>query len=208
MNNEESLPSPEIALAGMRVFKGFLGRKAQEALVAQVREVAAAAPLFSPATPGGRQMSVRMTSAGEFGWFSDGAGYRYITQHPSGRGWPPIPPLAQKIWSDLAGSVRAPECCLVNFYGADARMGMHQDKDEADSSQPVLSISLGDEGLFRVGNTERGGQSVSHWLCSGDVVLISGAARLAYHGVDRIRFGSSTLLREGGRLNLTLRVVT
>ena len=87
-------------------------------------------------------------------------------------------------------------------------MGLHQDKDEARFSYPVLSISLGDDGLFRMGGPERGGKTQSVWLESGDVVLMGGPARLAYHGVDRIRFGSSTLLEQGGRLNLTLRVVT
>ncbi len=208
MIGKESSPRPDVTLGGVRIFKRFLGRKAQEALVGQVREVVAAAPLFSPVTPGGRKMSVRMTSAGAFGWYSDARGYRYIPRHPSGRPWPPIPPLALEVWAALAAGARAPECCLVNFYGEGARMGMHQDRDEADFSQPVLSISLGDDGLFRVGGVARGGRTASHWLRSGDVALIGGEARLAHHGVDRIRFGSSALLREGGRLNLTLRVVT
>ncbi len=208
MIGKESPPRSDVTLGGVRIFKRFLGRKAQEALVRQVREVVAAAPLFSPLTPGGRRMSVRMTSAGAFGWYSDARGYRYIPRHPSGRPWPPIPPLALRVWQELAPGARAPESCLVNFYGEGARMGMHQDRDEADFSQPVLSISLGDDGLFRVGGTRRGGRTVSHWLRSGDVALIGGRARLAFHGVDRIRFASSTLLGEGGRLNLTLRVVT
>ena len=135
-------------------------------------------------------------------------GYRYIDRHPSGRPWPDIPPLALSPWHALAGKVRAPQCRLVNFYGADARMGMHQDRDEADFSQPILSISLGDDALFRVGGPVRGGRTESHWLASGDVAVLGGKARLAYHGVDRIRFGSSSLLAQGGRLNLTLRVVT
>ncbi len=208
MIGKESPPRPDVTLGGVRIFKRFLGRKAQEALVGQVREVVAEAPLFSPVTPGGRRMSVRMTSAGTFGWYSDARGYRYIPCHPSGRPWSPIPPLAMKVWEELVAGTRAPECCLVNFYGKGARMEMHQDRDEADFSQPVLSISLGDDGLFRVGGMTRGGRTASHWLRSGDVALIGGEARLAHHGVDRIRFGSSTLLREGGRLNLTLRVVT
>ena len=208
MIDQESLPQPDITLAGVRIFKGFLDRQSQKELVAEIRDVVAAAPLFSPVTPGGRRMSVRMTSAGACGWFSDAKGYRYVPRHPSGQPWPPIPPLARAVWDQVIGAGRAPECCLVNFYGEGARMGLHQDRDEADFSQPVLSISLGDDGLFRVGGAQRGAATVSHWLGSGDVAVIGGAARLAYHGVDRIRFGSSTLLREGGRLNLTLRVVT
>lgn len=86
-------------------------------------------------------------------------------------------------------------------------MGMHQDRDEADFTWPVLSVSLGDAALFRIGNDTRGGKTESLWLDSGDVVVMGGGARLRYHGVDRIRFGSSGLLAHGGRLNLTLRVV-
>lgn len=87
-------------------------------------------------------------------------------------------------------------------------MALHQDRDEADFSWPVVSVSLGDDGLFRIGNVTKGGKTESVWLNSGDVVVMGGAARLTYHGVDRIRFGSSQLLSKGGRINLTLRVVT
>ncbi len=86
-------------------------------------------------------------------------------------------------------------------------MGLHQDRDEVDFSWPVLSVSLGDDALFRIGNLTRGGKTDSLWLASGDVVVMGGAARLVYHGIDRIRPGSSSLLRGGGRINLTCRVV-
>jgi alkylated DNA repair protein (DNA oxidative demethylase) len=151
-------------------------------------------------------MSVRMTSAGDLGWVTDKAGYRYQDQHPKGMDWPEIPEPVLAIWQDLAGRDRAPDCCLINYYGEDARMGLHQDKDEADFSWPVLSVSLGDDALFRIGNTTRGGKTDSLWLNSGDVVIMGGPARLTYHGVDRIRFKSSKLLPKGGRINLTLRV--
>ena len=95
---------------------------------------------------------------------------------------------------------------LINYYGECARMGMHQDRDETDTSWPVLSISLGDDALFRVGGLVRKGKTKSHWLQSGDVAMLSGNARLAYHGIDRIKFGTSTLLEKGGRINVTLRV--
>lgn len=197
-----------VDLLGVRVYPGYLDRARQEALRDAVRDVVLAAPLVIQVTPGGRQMSVRMTAAGRFGWMTDAAGYRYDPHHPSGVDWPEVPRIAQAVWDDLAGSARAPECCLVNFYGEGARMGLHQDRDEADFSQPVLSISLGDDALFRVGGTRRGDPTRSLWLRSGDVAVMGGDARLAYHGIDRIRFGSSDLLKEGGRLNLTLRVVT
>lgn len=207
----ESVPklrlSEPLDLNGVRLWPGLLDGPAQAALVAEVRAVVRAAPLIAPVTPGGRPMSVRMTAAGRFGWVSDRQGYRYAEAHPRGTPWPPIPPLALAVWQAVAPAARPPECCLVNFYGEGARMGLHQDRDEADVTQPVVSISLGDDGLFRVGGAERGGRTVSHWLRSGDVAVLGGPSRLAWHGVDRIRFGSSALLAQGGRLNLTLRVV-
>lgn len=197
----------ELELRGFRILPGYLDRAAQCALVAALRDVVARAPLFSPVTPSGRAMSVRMTSAGRYGWVSGRSGYRYDAAHPGGQAWPAIPRQVLDIWRDVAEAGRDPDCCLINYYGEGARMGLHQDRDEADFSWPVLSISLGDEGLLRIGNATRGGSTVSQWLRSGDVVVMGGDARLLYHGIDRIRFGSSSLLGGGGRINLTCRVV-
>ncbi|MEM6339608.1 MAG: alpha-ketoglutarate-dependent dioxygenase AlkB [Pseudomonadota bacterium] len=198
---------PDFTVRGFKVYKAFLSQQAQAALLDQIREVARVAPPFSPQTPYGKPMSVKMTSAGQFGWFSDKSGYRYVEMHPQGAPWPAIPDAVMRIWQSVSGVDRQPDCCLINYYGEGARMGMHQDKDEADFQWPVVSVSLGDEGLFRIGNTTRGGKTESLWLHSGDVVVMGGAARLTYHGVDKIRFGSSSLLPKGGRINLTLRVV-
>ena len=196
-----------LEIRGFRVFKGYLDTAEQAALVEAIRGVVRAAPLFSPMTPYGKPMRVRMTSAGRYGWVSDRRGYRYEDRHPEGTAWPPIPGEVLAIWRDLVSEERMPDCCLVNFYDADARMGMHQDRDEADFSWPVLSVSLGDEGFFRIGNATRGGKTESHWLQSGDVVVMGGDARLTYHGIDRIRPGTSMLLDAPGRINLTCRVV-
>lgn len=204
---EKPIP-PDMELSGAQIWRGFCDPAQQRALVAAVRDVARAAPLIRPRTPGGRPMSVRMTAAGRFGWVSGPGGYRYSPTHPAGEAWPPIPGPVLDIWRAVSGCAREPECCLINFYGEGARMGLHQDRDEADFTCPVVSVSLGDDGLFRIGSAERGGKTSSVWLGSGDVLVLGGAARLAWHGVDRIRFGSSRQLREGGRLNLTLRVVT
>jgi len=198
----------KLTVRGFEIHKGWLDPEDQTTVLAAIRDVAKAAPVFSPMTPYGKPMSVKMTSAGAFGWVSDRSGYRYAPTHPDGQAWPPIPDPVMRIWKDLSGVSCDPECCLINFYGEDARMGMHQDKDEANFDMPVLSVSLGDEGLFRIGNTSRGGKTESLWLSSGDVVVMGGDARLTYHGVDRIRFGSSSLLPKGGRINLTLRVVS
>lgn len=208
MKSEFEARPPDVIVGGATIWKGFLSPERQAAMVDDLRQVVAAAPLFSPETRWGRRMSVRMTSAGRYGWYSDRSkGYRYVDRHPSGVAWPPIPASVVAVWQEVAPGARAPDCCLVNFYGENAKMGLHQDRDEADFSQPVVSISLGDEGLFRIGGTERGGKTQSVWLSSGDVLVLGGTARLAFHGIDRIRGGSSALLKEGGRINLTLRVV-
>jgi len=199
----------EIEVGGARLLPGYLDRTGCERLLAEVGEVIAQAPTFSPETRFGRRMSVAMTSSGRFGWYSDRRGYRYVAEHPvTGRAWPPIPPLALDIWRQVAGVSRLPECCLVNVYRGEARMGLHQDRDEADLTQPVLSISLGDDAVFRVGGTERRAPRGHVTLRSGDVLVLGGTARLAYHGIDRVLPGTSDLIPGGGRINLTLRVVT
>lgn len=197
----------QIDLAGVRIWPGWLGPDAQRAMVEDIRAVLRVAPLFVPEAPRGQKMSVKMSAAGDYGWISDKRGYRYERHHPSGAAWPPIPPSVRAVWDELCVGARAPQCCLVNWYGPEARMGLHQDRDEADLTQPVLSISLGDSALFRVGGSQRGGPTRSIWLASGDVAVLGGAARLAYHGIDRLRPDSSTLLSNRGRINLTLRVV-
>lgn len=196
-----------LEIRGVEVLKGYLDPEAQAAMVADIRGVAAAAPLFSPETRFGRKMSVAMTSAGKYGWFTDRSGYRYERRHPSGRAWPPIPESVLTVWRDVVSTERMPDCCLVNFYREGAKMGLHQDRDEADFSWPVLSVSLGDSARFRIGSVERGGSTEAVWLESGDVCVMGGDARLVHHGIDRVRFGSSSLLSDGGRINLTLRVV-
>ncbi|MEM7731735.1 MAG: alpha-ketoglutarate-dependent dioxygenase AlkB [Pseudomonadota bacterium] len=206
-NRPPDRPAPSQMIRGFEVYSGFLDAAEQAGLVDEIRDVVRAAPLFSPMTPYGKPMRVRMTSAGKYGWFSDRKGYRYEPQHPTGVPWPPVPERVMMIWRTLVSQTRAPDCCLVNFYDDSAKMGMHQDRDEADFDWPVLSVSLGDEGLFRMGNATRGGKTESIWLQSGDVLVMGGDARLLYHGIDRIRPASSTLLPKGGRINLTLRVV-
>lgn len=195
-------------IGGFDIRKGWLDRPAQEELARALHKLAQAAPPFSPLTPRGRPMTVKMTSAGRHGWFSDRSGYRYVGNHPSGLAWPPIPGPVLTIWEALTGLDRQPDCALINHYGEGARMGMHQDRDEADFTWPVVSVSLGDDALFRIGGRERRAPTRSVWLRSGDVVVMGGPARLCFHGIDRIRHRSSSLLPGGGRINLTLRVVT
>jgi alkylated DNA repair protein (DNA oxidative demethylase) len=199
---------PDEIIRGIAIWRGYLSRDAQVAMLADLRAVASAAPFRAPVTPWGKPMTVRMTSAGRFGWVTDRRGYRYEPAQPDGTPWPPIPESVLAVWRGVAGVERMPDCCLVNLYRDAARMGLHQDRDEADFGWPVVSVSLGDEALFRIGNVERGGPTQSVWLASGDVLVMGGAARLVHHGIDRFRPGTSTLLENGGRINLTLRVVT
>ena len=201
----------EITLqSGLRYLPGRLSRPEQEDLVEIIRQVVAVAPLYVPVMPGsGRPMSVRMTNCGPLGWVTDKErGYRYQATHPvTGLPWPAIPQVLLDLWRDISGHPKDPEACLVNFYADDAKMGLHQDRDEADLSAPVLSISLGNTCLFRIGGLARTDRTKSLKLESGDVFLLGGEGRLCFHGVDRIYPGTSTLLKSGGRINLTLRRV-
>lgn len=197
-----------LKVSGFDIHKSYITPDAQIDLRDALRNVVRQAPLMAPVMPSGKPMSVKMTAAGTYGWITDVNGYRYSRTHPRGTPWPAIPEPVLDIWRDLAAVSRMPECCLINYYGEGARLGMHQDKDEHSFEFPVVSVSLGDDGLFRMGGRARGGKTQSVWVQSGDVIVMGGDARLAYHGVDRIRFGSSSLLPKGGRINLTLRVVS
>ena len=198
-------------LPGIRYLPAYFSADEQKALLEEVRAVVAQAPLFVPRMPRtGKPMSVRMTNCGALGWVTDQErGYRYQPIHPvTGKPWPPIPPMLLDLWRAVADYPFDPEACLINYYDAEAKMGLHQDRDEQDFDAPVVSVSLGDTCRFRVGGKTRQGPTVSYKLQSGDVFVLGGEARLAFHGVDRIYPGTSTLLKNGGRINLTLRRVT
>lgn len=201
----QPLPAPE-DLGGAPLWRGLLDARAQQALMEGVAAIWAAAPPRHLTTRWGKPLSVAMSAAGTRGWTSDRRGYRYAEAQDDGRAWPAIPALLLDLWAVVAPDARAPDSLLVNLYRGQARMGLHQDRDEADAGQPVLSVSLGDEALFRIGGVARGGPTASTWLRSGDGLLLAGASRLAFHGIDRIREGSSDLVPGGGRVNLTLRV--
>jgi DNA oxidative demethylase len=202
--------SARSAAGGLRLYPGYLDRPAQTAMLAAIRNIFTAAPLFIPRMPkSGRPMSVRMSNCGRLGWMSDERGYRYQPTHPeTGRPWPPMPEALIALWDELAHHPRQPQACLINYYGPAAKMGLHQDRDEEDFSAPVVSLSLGDSCLFRVGGSRRGDATSAFRLNSGDALVLGDTCRLAFHGVDRIYPGTSTLLAEGGRINLTLRRVT
>jgi DNA oxidative demethylase len=195
---------------GPRHIPGWLDRAVEEQLVESLRAAVRDAPLFTPVMPRtGRPFSVRMTNLGPLGWVSDRAGYRYQATHPeTGRPWPPMPEVLLDLWQRFANYPHPPEACLVNFYSQGAKLGLHQDKDEDDFAAPVLSVSLGDTAVFRFGGAARGGKTQTLKLASGDVLLMGGESRLCFHSIDRVMHGTSTLLKEGGRINLTIRRVT
>ncbi len=195
---------------GFSYLAGHLDLRRQHSILAAVRAVVAHSPLYTPTMPRtGKPLSVSMTNCGPLGWLTDKAGgYRYQSTHPvTGLAWPPIPAELLRVWDELAAYTAPPEACLINYYTRASRLGSHIDADEADTAAPVLSISLGDDALFHVGGLRRGAPKERIVLRSGDVVVLGGAARLAYHGVDRVHPGTSNLLAEGGRINLTLRRV-
>ena len=198
---------------GLRTFRhltGLLSAGEQAELLAGLRVVIAEAPLFRPRMPRtGKAFSVAMSNCGSLGWVSDqSGGYRYQAHHPvTGRPWPAIPVMLLELWRRHANYPALPEACLVNYYAAGAKMGSHVDRDELDRGAPVLSVSLGDDAVFHVGGTARGGQKVRVVLKSGDLIVLEGDSRFAYHGIDKVMAGSSSLLAEGGRINLTLRRV-
>jgi alkylated DNA repair protein (DNA oxidative demethylase) len=195
---------------GLRLIPGYLDPARQAAVLAEIRGAMAQAPLFVPRMPrSGKPFSVHMTNCGPLGWVSDARGYRYQETHPdTGRPWPPMPGSLLHAWEELSGYPHPPEACLVNYYAPGTKMGLHQDRDEQDFEAPVVSLSLGDTCMFRIGGLKRSDPARSLRLASGDAVVLGGESRLVFHGVDRILSGSSTLLEEGGRINLTLRRVT
>jgi DNA oxidative demethylase len=195
-----------MTIEGFRLLPGRLDADQQRGVADAVLSLVGQAPAYRPVTPGGKPMSVSMTNLGPLGWVTDARGYRYQSTHPiSGAPWPPIPAALTALWAELCDAGVPPDCCLVNLYDADARMGLHRDADEADFRFPVLSVSLGDTALFRLGGLARSDPAGQIRLASGDVCVLGGPARRAFHGVDRILAGSSRLLPGGGRLNLTLR---
>lgn len=201
---------------GCQHLEGCLDAPTQLQLAREIKRILDAAPLFQPRMPRtGKPFSVQMSNCGALGWVSDAAlGYRYQATHPeTGRPWPPMPRLFLDLWTEVSGFPHPPEACLINLYAAGTRMGSHQDADEADFSAPVVSISLGDEATFHVGGLKRGDAKIRARLGSGDVFVLGGPSRLAFHGIDRIFAGTSRLLAdaglaESGRINLTLRRVS
>ena len=196
---------------GCRYFPEFLNETSQRELLDHIQKALREAPLFHPTMPRtGKPFSVRMSNMGQIGWVSDKEqGYRYQADHPqTKRSWPQMPQLLHELWQELTGFALQPEACLINYYDAEARMGLHQDADEQHLQAPIMSISLGDKAHFRLGGLKRQDPTRTLILSSGDILILEPPLRMAYHGIDRIISGSSRLLDEGGRFNLTMRRIT
>ena len=197
---------------GFKLLTGWFDRTAQTRLVDAVLKRVEHSPLFQPVMPrSAKPMSVKMTNFGPLGWVADQKSYRYQPHHPvTNAPWADMPEALYELWQAVGDWPDPPQACLVNWYGPGARLGQHIDADEDARDAPVVSISLGDSAQFRLGGPQRGGPTARLKLNSGDVVVLGGAARRCYHGVDKILPGTSTLLPERwrpGRLNLTLRRV-
>jgi len=196
--------------SGFDFYPAYLDRAAQEALLANLAPLIEVAPFYRPSMPKtAKPFSVEMTNLGPLGWVADrDGGYRYQATHPvTGQAWPAIPEVLLDLWQAVANYPLLPQACLVNLYRDGAKMGLHVDGDERDRAAPVVSVSLGDSAVFRLGGAQRGGPTSSLKLTSGDVVVLGGASRHFYHGIDRVLSGSSTLVPGVGRINLTMRVV-
>jgi DNA oxidative demethylase len=194
---------------------GYLDEQAQVSLAGDVGHLLQDAPLFQQRMPRtGSPLSVRMSNAGEYGWVTDReGGYRYQKTHPvTGSPWPPIPERLLDLWTELTNEQQKPNLCLINFYDADARLGLHQDRGESSLDAPVVSVSLGDDATFVLGGLSRKDPTRRLALHSGDIVWFNGTSRLIFHGVEGIRPGLSKVLQgigiPSGRINLTLRRIS
>ena len=202
-------PGARLELApGAVVLRGFAAPAARD-LLDGAEAVVRAAPLRRMETPGGLRMSVAMTNCGALGWVTDRRGYRYDPVDPvSGRPWPPIPEAFRRVAHDAASAAGFadfdPDACLVNRYEPGARLSLHQDADERDFSQPIVSVSLGLPATFLFGGLRRADKAQRVALQHGDVVVWGGPSRMRYHGVLALKAGVSPT-DAGHRINLTLR---
>jgi len=193
---------------GAVLLRGF-AEEAAPVLMEALGKVVSAAPFRNMITPGGFRMSVAMTNCGRAGWVSDRRGYRYDPVDPeTGLAWPPMPSVFQTLARDAASQAGFegfdPDVCLVNRYDPGAKLSLHQDKDERDFTQPIVSVSLGLPAVFLFGGLRRKDRPRRFLLDSGDIAVWGGPARLTYHGVTPLAEGEHSLTGRY-RINLTFR---
>ena len=195
---------------GFAHYPNYFSPDQQARLIKAVKDGVALAPFFVPRMPRtGQPLSVVMSNFGPLGWVTDkDRGYRYDPVHPkTQKPWPAMPQALLDLWDDVTDFPERPEACLINWYREGNKMGAHIDNDEQEARAPVVSVSLGDPAMFRMGGPSRGGVTKGLKLLSGDVVVMGGASRFCYHSVSKIFYGHSALVPKGGRINLTLRRV-
>jgi len=205
---EQDLPSTEPLGPGAVILRQF-ATPVDAALLAGIQQVAAKAPFRHMVTPGGFRMSVAMTNCGPLGWVTDHSGYRYQSTDPAGgSSWPAMPAALHDLATRAAAEAGFPEfepdACLINRYEPGARLTLHQDKDEEDYSQPIVSVSLGLPAVFQFGGLTRSERPKRYALRHGDIVVWGGASRLRYHGVLALKEGEHPLTGRY-RINLTFR---
>jgi DNA oxidative demethylase len=195
---------------GAALLRGF-ARPVERELIADIDTIVAQAPFRHMVTPGGHTMSVAMTNCGDAGWVTDRSGYRYDANDPlADRPWPPMPPsfreLAERASAEAGFTKFSTDVCLINRYQPDARMSLHQDKDEHDFGAPIVSVSLGLPAIFLFGGLQRSDKPRRYRLEHGDIAVWGGPARLAFHGVAPLADGEHALMGRQ-RINLTFRKV-
>lgn len=201
-------PRREALIPGAVLLRGMALTRESD-LVAAIEQIVALAPFRHMVTPGGFEMSVAMTNCGDLGWITDNRGYRYDSIDPcSSNNWPPMPSvfldLARESAMQAGFDEFVPDACLINRYAPGSRLTLHQDKNERDFSQPIVSVSLGIPAEFLFGGMQRSDRPLRVRLLHGDVVVWGGPARLVYHGIMPLAAGFHSLFGEY-RINLTLR---
>ncbi|MDW5418360.1 DNA oxidative demethylase AlkB [Iodobacter sp. CM08] len=199
--------APQELAAGVVLLRGFV--REQASLLLAVAQITQAAPFRQMSTPGGYVMSVEMSNCGALGWIADRHGYRYVAHDPlTGEPWPAMPEaflaLARRAGLEAGFADFSPDVCLINRYVPSTKLSMHQDKDEADFSAPIVSVSLGLPAVFVLGGLQRNDPSQRIGLSHGDVLVWGGPARLRYHGVLALKHGNHVELG-ACRINLTFR---
>lgn len=200
----------ETLVPGALILRGR-AREEAPALLAALKAVTARAPLRNSVTPGGFVMSVAMSNCGPLGWVTDERGYRYTSCDPlSGEAWPAMPAvfslLAQQAASEAGFADFEPDACLINRYDVGTRMSLHQDKNERDFRQPIVSVSLGLSATFLFGGMARRDKTRRVVLTHGDVVVWGGESRLCFHGILPLKSGNVPEgMSEACRFNLTFR---
>jgi len=212
LNLFDSLDEIDVRLeslaAGATILRRFALSDDRE-LLSALDDVVALAPFRHMVTAGGFRMSVSMTNCGALGWVADSTGYRYDAIDPaSGRNWPPMPAIFLELATNAASQAGfqafEPDACLINRYEPGARLTLHQDKNECDFDQPIVSVSLGIPAVFLFSGLTRTAKTMRLPVTHGDVVVWGGPARLRYHGVAPIKEDHHLLVGRR-RINLTFR---